>query len=850
MDASLFPLNIWIHSSQQHMNIRRAISHTLVCVVQGCAVVKDRLIAHITVNIDDPMPVVLQISPPSKLQMAINHACNLRSIVLSSTICVAKRLSGAISQAAQSIHTGLHLALHYTLLGAAVTAIIIWFIKTRKCRIIKVRNHNQMADIRRIKEQFATKIKRLTPPEFEQGKHVICAWERKTTEQIINEWFHDQGIKFRDIGGSRVRGSNYATSRHICNPTLDSSDILRRAKQPTTIFSECTCLGQHCPYKNEYPGAMFIHSDYYLDANALTDCVRSHTFVVTHRFTGDEGTFFNEAQWVKHGTKITMTTPDGTKYNHPYNLWENEGCIVGSSNACIYAKVGSTETSDIYYLFPADGTYLKDDRLALKRSTELAEPLHPSGYVIIKSDQFFIYDDHDNLMIKGPVDIISRMKLRLGLAARTSNFNSVFFSYLQARCQAEEIGITDPLRLTEFALRETEQFALTIAPRWSRQWDPANMTLCTGLKLRLHRMYNTIIRATFDLLPTCRLRCIFAHRILAPWAYREITLPGYIMEVRPQHTDVRGLRPSGQPFPDDGTDNDAEPDNSESVRADSVSGEFDSQSGNESDGYQTATSSRSHVRNEAPIVDTDASTTSTPGQSGRTASLLPTDGMDSETSRQIRPITRQDSADFEKSLIIFSGPSSSTSLPPTVVLDPNRNTVSSALYDDPILLTAEQFRSLCQSKDAVLKAHFSTKRTREQIYHQLVQEARRAKRHPSETAGGGISEDPGNGVVPTPSRTTTVRPVGQEIPKMAPQTTRDSQNESGQSRDNVQRRPSSELHKARDHPQVHRPKKHQSTHRRVSGHSRSLHQRHRETRSSRPIPGQRHGAKDARKEDG
>jgi len=253
--------------------------------------------------------------------------------------------------------------------------------------------------------------------------HLRIAEERRRTELAIYRVFRTIHLRFRDIGGSRTRWHDFAELKHACLPQIDSSDILRDGKEPEPLFDLCRELGQNCPKKDTFPGALLMHVDYYMDAEDLARCVRSHTFFCTHRFEGSGGELHGEMKWERRGPYIFAYTADGTRYKHHYHYWQAEGCVVGKTSAFSYIRVWRGPTMDVYYAFPIDGVYRSDDPQRLRSSREVVvRPMTRGLFAVQEEESYMFYNSDWDIVFTVPVDALQRVASRCGTGSRDQKY--------------------------------------------------------------------------------------------------------------------------------------------------------------------------------------------------------------------------------------------------------------------------------------------------------------------------------------------------------------------------------------------------------------------------------------------
>lgn len=201
------------------------------------------------------------------------------------------------------------------------------------------------------------------------GSHGQLAYVRRECEALAASAFVGMGLRYRDVGGSRLRDAHQKGLKHLCAPQLGADDVLRDAKVPTPKFDMCRNMGSKCPQKLTFPGAMLTYTDLYMSLDELSGIVRSHTFILTHNFEGTEGKLLGEAEWKTHPNgMIEMSSDAGTTYRHHRHVWGSEGHVVGKHGAFTYERIGEVGGTLLLYAYPSPGKYAAHEINGLKRS--------------------------------------------------------------------------------------------------------------------------------------------------------------------------------------------------------------------------------------------------------------------------------------------------------------------------------------------------------------------------------------------------------------------------------------------------------------------------------------------------
>nr|UGO57423.1 MAG: hypothetical protein 1 [Riboviria sp.] len=240
--------------------------------------------------------------------------------------------------------------------------------------------------INSLKDQAKTAMAK--PIACVSGEHQQLAWYRRTAERFWMTFLIANGAeKVRDIGGSRSRFPELSHFKHICAADNDNDDILRDAKA-SNVFENCRLPGQLCPERSKIHFSMFSHVDYHMTVDEILEAAKgSIACIITHKFgpAGTSGGFSPytiqtgstaagkpiqetryEANWINNGNTITMTTGDGTPYQHGYHMWQNEGAVIGTKSAASYVTIWQNADSRIILMFPATGTYFNNHANVLK----------------------------------------------------------------------------------------------------------------------------------------------------------------------------------------------------------------------------------------------------------------------------------------------------------------------------------------------------------------------------------------------------------------------------------------------------------------------------------------------------
>nr|WPV74312.1 MAG: VP1 protein [Drosophila Midmar tombus-like virus] len=713
------------------------------------------------------------------------------------------------------------------LVGAGAVGCAMWWWRTRRLRCVRVTGLGAQREWYGMRNYFERGIARVQTalPTAVEGSHRRIAAERRGLEDLCNQWFAKNGLRYRDVGGSRTRGTEHRGLRHLCCPIIDGSDILREAKAPRKSGHHCSRLGQDCAWKDAFPGALLVHSDYYMDQDDLCDIIRGPSFIISHMFVGHEGLLHGEMKWALQGRSIVATTVDGTPYRHYYNEWQNEGVCVGKRGAFVYCLLGRTEATAVYWAYPMDGEYRSDDPNALTRSCDWPKiRLNNGRYALVTVETFQIWTNDDrHLVMSGSREILSKVELRLGGATRGPEWIATMAAYLQSRCQAAEVEITDAANLVELCAELCERYAITIYSRWNRQWSPAQMGCGTRLLLawdRIWRYLGIMFRLPIPVSGLTR----WGGRKLAPWVYRNITLACYVQDVQPDPgLDTSNSRPNARPFREQRPGDDATPDDRERGGTRSVLGEHHSERDDESawsevfasamDDHDEKTSNHSVNAEHQP---------STPSNCHEPPEDVQPDEVDVHSHGGAHPeLPEECGSDPTQYLKVLwsGGPQSDGSA--SVLLDTRSWTIESNILDAPFPVPSDYGRSLVESHQELVSFMQRIRRetpavAKAKLHSWLKTVGYRATGHTPAGTDGGMAQKRGDGVVPTARGTPRVGGLGKKVSRKAARATASGKAAGEAARNSTGGCNCKELREEGNNTQLHRSAKHQSSDRRVS----------------------------------
>lgn len=743
-------------------------------------------------------------------------------------------VTGALVQGKTAVVTCWRTGVIYACSAVAIGCYVYWVVRTRHLVVVEVSNASEMADISVLKDHFRAVCNKVEDdlPAPIPGQHVSVAAERRALEYACYKWFSDNQVRFRDVGGSRTRGEDFRSLKHICNPCLDSSDVLRQAKKPVTCFSNCSVEGQHCPQRTNFPGAIFVHSDYHMTPTDIAECVLSHSFIITHKFVGDKGIIYNEMSWEKKGITIEASTPDGTHYKHGYNLWANEGCVVGIRAACQYVRLAGTAHTDIIYLFPARGSYSNQDPQALRRASPDVK-LMRGAYCVYRGDSFALYNSANEVISTGPKSFIEGVALKLGSAVRDDKYLATMQNYVKSQASAEQISFTDAAVFMDLLMEAAEKYAVEFTLLWNHRWDPLNASIFTRIILGMRRGYR---RAVAVFLAPVPISVAMRTRPLNPWLFRDMVVPGYIKLTNPRRANTNNLSPGHRLFRDHQQDAYPAPDHSQHSGTDRMRREYDNEYRAASARSDRGYASRDSLWPETTDSSVNATRDPSPSKSGGSTEILSVDGLGTRGRQPSPGHMRRDCDGLScvpgsKRFAVYCGPDIGAVLEPSLVLDEASGTgeIHSVLFNDPVILDPDQTRLVFERGPELAFAY------REALHSMCPDQTfRHSLQHlcwshgvpspdPSEAVGQGIPADPRDGLGVLPNPAPVVRPLGKALPSLATSAAAEGPSVNTMDWSAPKTFGREEFYKTRNISQIHRSPQHLPTHRRIFSHARTIH---------------------------
>lgn len=312
---------------------------------------------------------------------------------------------------------------------------------------VRVINKNGAIDINAMRRKVESQLKTVIKPEKTVG-HQWLARQRRQAEAVVIDYMLENTNRFRDVGGSRTRFSELGAQKHICCPkNLFNDDALRELKSPE-IFPNCEKRGQDCPQKYEIPWAMLSHVDYHLTQSELVRTIVGPTFVINHDFAARPTKLGNlnnraEAELSYFGNRVTMTTDDGTKYQHVFHEWGNEGSVVTQQGAFVYCLLTRFHDTCIYFCYPAEGDYNRTDVNVMPPDGDDALPMI-NGYNVLKELDLGVYKfDKRSHSFEVKANLIEECAISFGACNRDDKYPTSLLSYVTARCKAMSVDTSN-----------------------------------------------------------------------------------------------------------------------------------------------------------------------------------------------------------------------------------------------------------------------------------------------------------------------------------------------------------------------------------------------------------------------
>lgn len=403
---------------------------------------------------------------------------------------------------------------------------VLLVVAVRRGRVVVV-NKNGAIDINALKHALKPK---LALPSFGKG-HEWLATQRRECEAAVIDWILQHAPRFRDVGGSRQRFKNLGLKKHLCAPTASNDDILRELKNDG-VFENCGHYGQDCPMKREIPFAMLSHVDYHLTQDELVRTITGPTFLINHDFSsrpdkmgviGDN----HEADVTYHGSRVTMTTRDGTKYSHGYHSWQNEGSVVTNSGAFVYVRLNRFFDTCVYFCYPADGVYSRNDVNVLKPLPDSSLPMI-HGYEVHKDHdkKVFTFSRNDHCFDVCS-DVVESCAIRLCTSVRDEKYPAMLMSYVASKCLSTGISTSNVDSIVRLVAYLSDIRAVTTVFRATCiQGHPADFRRIDLIKLRFWIWVNNFGPSFLNNVTSRFINCSLARRTVA-WTFPKVYVPTY-----------------------------------------------------------------------------------------------------------------------------------------------------------------------------------------------------------------------------------------------------------------------------------------------------------------------------------
>jgi hypothetical protein len=324
-------------------------------------------------------------------------------------------------------------------------SVCLLIVHRRSC--VRVVNKNGSIDVNAMRRRVTAALQHHNKPASTTG-HQWLASQRRTVEKVLIEFALNHTARFRDVGGSRTRFPDLGRQKHICCPEdISNDDILRNLKSPE-IFDNCMKRGQDCPLKWEIPWAMLSHVDYHMTQSELVRTVTGPTFVINHDFSGRPtklGVLADraEASLSYFGNRVTMETDDGTKYQHVFHDWGNEGSVVTDHGAFVYCLLLKHHDTSIYFCYPAEGDYNRTDVNVMPSDGDAALPMI-NGYNVIKDLELGVYRfDKRAHSFDISANLVEECATSFGACPRDEKYPVALMSFVTARCKSTNVNTSN-----------------------------------------------------------------------------------------------------------------------------------------------------------------------------------------------------------------------------------------------------------------------------------------------------------------------------------------------------------------------------------------------------------------------
>jgi hypothetical protein len=421
----------------------------------------------------------------------------------------------------------------------AMWAVVGWFaaisilvcavvcLTSRKGRV-RVINKNGTIDLNWLKSQID--IKGEMPKERSTG-HDWLAKQRRVCEAAVIDLMLSMTSSFRDVGGSRTRWAHLGKKKHLCCPDYNNDDILRELKSKN-VFDDCKLGGEHCPLRKTVPFAMLSHVDYHMTQDQLVRTITGPTFILTHDFVSRPVGFGKvlgeyEADVTYFGDQITMTTRDGTKYSHGYHRWLNEGSVVTQSGAFVYCLLTRYHDTSIYFAYPAEGVYSRNDINVMELMVDNTYPMI-NGYCVRKDYEKRVFQfTRVGQSFEVPSETIEECANALAPAERNEKYVAAVFAYVPGKCKAKSIDTSNIDEIVRLVCYLSDVRALYTVPNATCiRGNPVDFRRRDLYKLRVLMWLKHFGPAALTRFTSRTIDNVTVRRLTA-WTFPKVIVPTY-----------------------------------------------------------------------------------------------------------------------------------------------------------------------------------------------------------------------------------------------------------------------------------------------------------------------------------
>lgn len=736
----------------------------------------------------------------------------------------------------------------------ATGIVVWWWFATRNHKFVDVvdADNSPKLLVADLKAAWGTEFQRIGseyPKRKTPGGHGQLAFIRRECEELVVTAFTGMGLRFRDVGGSRLRNQAARGLKHLCIPQLTASDVLRDAKTPKPKFDHCRKIGSKCPAKATFPGALLTYVDFYMSADELSSIVRSHTFIITHNFEGDKGNFLGEADWKVGPTgQVEMSTTGGTTYCHHRHLWKTEGHVVGAHGAFTYERIAEVGGSLIIYAFPSVGKYDRLDTNRLK-STVADKMAVGNGAEVYRAGGAVHYlgaenGDGEREHCQLPASVLDMAVGKFANVPNDTKRVQAMTQFVRSKIEATNGDQVAAHAVDSMCRTMNRRHVLLCGAHLDYDYDAANRSVLARGRLVAHNWFlgkvgrwGSGLSAPTWLQGRGRLA-----RAITPWAFKTVTVNTYVSSVRLNRGQlVEAFKRPKMPFRDTGTGADAATDNGQRGRASPVPGEHggqhrDSRVGGLSGDAPAAGPSTNEEWSSAHSSVGRGGPPSEPRTNGGISAGAESEGSDVDVP-PCNLLVDPDAGGPARKLVVAQGADSITvyhaDLPGALRI----STAQPAALGQYLLSWARTGVRVTEPAVWTAKHVFDANNT---CPHPVDQEAK-PEGQPTQGARKRVSAHSSDGVVAARMGTVAVRGLGNKVPHSAPGSVEGRQGRSGKGRFGKTKCHRQELPQAGDLAQDGRSKKHQPKDGRVPMRRRTVHRRDREGGAQGEVPGK--GAK-------